>query len=248
MSASPLALDLRPLSQAERLVDTFVAPTKTFTDIRRNASWWLPIILVSILSCVFSYVVLHKIGLATLIDSTLHSSARMEEQMSQATADQVAHMRSMIGKQFQFMYLAPVFLIIVGLISAAILLAVVNFGFGGRATYGQMLAVWFYGTLPLAFISLLTIVTTYAGMTADNFNIKNPVGTNVGYYIMNNGAPRWLETMLSSVDVFTIWSAVLLTLGVSIVAGVKRSSAAIAVFGSWLVWVLLQTGITAVTG
>ena len=248
MSASSLPLETRPLSQGERFLDAFIAPTRTFTDIRRDASWWLPIIFISILSFLFAYVILHKIGMATLVDSTLHSSARMEEQMSQSTPAQAEHMRTLIGKQFQFLYIAPVFLVIFGLISAAILMAVVNFGFGGRSTYGQMLAVWFYGTLPLSFISLLTIITTYAGMTADNFNIKNPVGTNVGYYLMSSGVPRWVETLLSSVDVFTIWSALLLTLGVSIVAGLKRGSAAMAVFGSWFLWILIQTALAAVTG
>ena len=34
------------LSQMERVVDTFVAPKKTFTDILRSTSWWLPFLLM----------------------------------------------------------------------------------------------------------------------------------------------------------------------------------------------------------
>ena len=34
------------LSQVERVVDTFVAPSKTFTDILRSTSWWLPFLLL----------------------------------------------------------------------------------------------------------------------------------------------------------------------------------------------------------
>ena len=34
------------LSQIERVVDTFVAPKKTFTDILRSTSWWLPFLLL----------------------------------------------------------------------------------------------------------------------------------------------------------------------------------------------------------
>ena len=33
------------LSQVERVVDTFVAPSKTFTDILRSTTWWLPFLL-----------------------------------------------------------------------------------------------------------------------------------------------------------------------------------------------------------
>ncbi|MGB7554313.1 MAG: hypothetical protein WBM04_08060 [Candidatus Korobacteraceae bacterium] len=47
-SASSIApVEQPPLSQAERVVDTFVAPSKTFTDIRRNATWWVPWVLIS---------------------------------------------------------------------------------------------------------------------------------------------------------------------------------------------------------
>jgi len=88
-----------------------------------------------------------------------------------------------------------------------------NFVFGGRATYQQMLAVWFYGTLPLAVISILTMVTVFAGISGDSFNIRNTVGTNVGFYLMYGDTPQWLVTLLSSVDIISIWAAVLLTMG-----------------------------------
>ncbi len=41
------------LSEGARLIDTFIAPTKTFTDLRRNASWWAPFALMAIVSVLF---------------------------------------------------------------------------------------------------------------------------------------------------------------------------------------------------
>jgi hypothetical protein len=248
MEQTVVVAEGKPLSEVGRLVDTFVAPTKTFNDIRRSASWWLPFVLVSIVGLLFVYVVMQKVGMATLVDSTIHNSTMLQDRMANATPAQVAAIHAGIERQFRMMYIAPVFVLIIGLIVSGIFLATANFGFGGKATYGQMLAVWFYGTLPLLFISVITIITLYAGMQSDYFNIKDTVGTNVGYFLQGGDSPRWLVTLLSSVDVFAIWSAILLTLGVSIVAGIKRSSAAIVVFGWWLLWVLLQTGIAAAFG
>lgn len=238
----------QPLSQGARFIDTFVAPSKTFNDIRRNASWWFPFIVVCILSLIFAYTALHKVGLPTLVDSVVHSNASLSDRLASATPDQAAKIRSSIEMQFRFMYVAPVIFLIVGLIVAGIFLGTANFLFGGKANYKQMLAVWFYGTLPLIFISLLTIITLFAGMQSDSFNIKNTVGTNIGYFLQGGDMPHWLVTLLSSVDVFAIWSAIVLTIGVSIVAGIKRSSAAIVVFGWWAIYVLFQTAITAITG
>ena len=42
MPEEVLAVEGKPLSQTERVVDTFLAPTKTFADVLRSASWWLP--------------------------------------------------------------------------------------------------------------------------------------------------------------------------------------------------------------
>ena len=38
------------LSQSSRIIDTFIAPSKTFTDINRNPSWWVPWVLMSVVS------------------------------------------------------------------------------------------------------------------------------------------------------------------------------------------------------
>ena len=49
-------------------------------------------------------------------------------------------------------------------------------------------------------------------------------------------------------DVVTIWTLVLLGMGTAIVAGVKRNSGYIAVFGWWAIFVLVSVAIAAITG
>jgi len=237
-----------PLSQVERVVDVFIAPTKTFTDVRRSASWWLPWLLVAAFSMVFSYTVLHKVGIPALVDSVVRATPSVEERLSGASPEDAAKIRQTMEMQFKFMYAYPIIGIVLGLIAAGVLVGSANFIFAGRATYGQMLAVWFYGTLPLLLVSVLTVVTLYAGMSTDGFNIKNPIGTNIGFYLQESTAPKWLVTLLSSVDVFAIWTAIVLSIGVAVVAGIKRSAGAIVVFGWWAIYVLFQAGVAAVTG
>ena len=76
-----------------------------------------------------------------------------------------------------------------------------------------MLAVWFYGTLPLVLFYLLTIILIYAGMSSEQFDINNAIGTNIGYYLAGGESPHWLVALLASVDIFAIWSALLLDAG-----------------------------------
>jgi hypothetical protein len=91
---------------------------------------------------------------------------------------------------------------------------------------------------------LLAVVALFAGVAADSFLISNPVGTNVGYYLSPD-TPKALMALCTHIDIFEIWSVILTTIGVSIVAKVSRGQAAAAVVGWWVVIVLVLVGIAA---
>ncbi len=55
-------------------------------------------------------------------------------------------------------------------------------------------------------------------------------------------ANKALYALASSFDIVTIWILVLLGMGIATVAGVKRSSGYIAVFGWWAIFVLIGVG------
>lgn len=59
-----------PLSEGQRLAYTFVAPSKAFTDLRRNAAWWAPFLILVIVSLSFSYVVDQKVGFRKVVENT----------------------------------------------------------------------------------------------------------------------------------------------------------------------------------
>ncbi len=57
MAAAPISptpispnLEPAPLSEPARILNTFIAPSKTFTDLQRKSSWWAPWLLISIVS------------------------------------------------------------------------------------------------------------------------------------------------------------------------------------------------------
>jgi len=57
-----------------------------------------------------------------------------------------------------------------------------------------------------------------------------------------------LYSLASSLDVVSIWSLVLLAIGTATVAGVKRSSGYLAVFGWWAIFTLVAVGWAAAMG
>jgi len=129
-----------------------------------------------------------------------------------------------------------------------VLWGTINFGFGGKAQFGSIFTVWMYAMLPSVIKTLLGIVVLYAGVAPESFNIKNFAPTNLGAFLNPADTNAALYSLATSIDFITIWSLVLVGIGVAIVAGVKRSSGYIAAFGWWAIVVLLGVGIAAITG
>ncbi len=236
------------LSQMGRVVDAYVAPTKTFLDIRRNASWWLPFLLGIIVSLCFVYAIDRQIGFDQVAQANINRSESGQQRMSSLPAaqrEQTMHTIAISTRIFSYAY--PLVGLIFALIAAGILMASFNFGLGAHATFQQYLAVWFYAGLPFLIKYILAAIAIFAGASADQFDMRNPVGTNIGWYLPSD-IPVWVRTMFSSVDLFTIWVVVLLVLGCATVARVKRSSAAFIVVGWWLLIILGSTVVAAFQG
>lgn len=246
-AAIPYAGETRTgLSQAERVMDIFVAPSKTFVDILRSSSWWLPFLLAAVLSLATAYTVDKRVGFDRVVQNMLHDSPAQEEKIAALEPKQRATQMHMMTTSYRYStFASPIFILIISIIGALILWASFNFGLGAKTTFGQMLAVWMYASLPRLLVSFIMIGTLSMGGNAEGFDLKNPVGTNLAFYLPN--AAPWLRTLLSFIDIVGLWVLVLLVIGTAVVAGVKRGQAAAVVVGWWVLVLIASVGIAAAT-
>jgi hypothetical protein len=131
---------------------------------------------------------------------------------------------------------------------AAVLFGTINFGFGGRAKFADVFAVVYYAWLPSVVKVLLGVVVIYAGMAPESFNIKNFAPTNLGAFLDPVETNKALYALATAFDAVTIWMVVVMGIGVATVAGVKRNAGYIAVFGWWVIVVLLGVASAALFG
>ncbi len=240
-AAAPLPGDA-PLSEPSRIINSFIAPNKTFTDLRRNSSWWAPWILISVVALLFVYTVQVKVGFDQVIRNEIANNARSEAQLSRLPADQRAERMQGIIKFTQAVaYASPVTGLIAFVIIAAVLMATFNFGAGASIPFKTSLAVVTYGNLPTVVYSLLGILSLAVGVNPEGFNIKNPVATNPAYFLDPTGN-RFVYGMASALDLFVLWTLILMAIGYSAVSKLKRSTAVAVIIGWYLVWKLVTSG------
>ncbi len=123
---------------------------------------------------------------------------------------------------------------------AAMLLLAANLMLSAQVTFRQLFAVTCYAFLPNLLAGALAILTMYLKQPED-FDLENPTAFNIGFYLDPQTTPKWLVSVASSVDLFSIWVLLLLALGLT-AAGrrLSYSKALVAVSGLWLLWVALK--------
>lgn len=237
------------LSQMQRITSIFTAPSKTFEDIKQgHKSWWMPFVILAVVGYLFFAAVSLKIGMQQVVDNQIHLNPKQEEKMAEIPPAQreMSMKISLYVTEGVFIATPLLVLAVIGLGSLG-LWGTINFVFGGKAKYGSIFAVWMFASLPSIVKTLLGIVVIFAGVAPDSFNIKNFAPTNLGAFLSPTDTNAALYALATSLDVVTIWTLVLLGMGLAMVAGVKRSSGYIAVFGWWALFVILGAGIAALT-
>jgi len=235
------------LSQWQRVTNTFTAPSKTFEDIQRgNKSWWLPFLIMVLIGYVFFAAVTFKVGWAQVAENAIHLNPKSEEKLNQAPPAQRETAMKITQYSMEGGFAAsPILILIFAVVIAVVLWGTINFVFGGKAKFGSVFAVWMFAALPGIIKSLLGSVVLFAGAAPESFNLNNFAPTSVGACLNPLETNAALYKLASSLDITTIWYLFLMGMGLAIVAGVKRTSGYIAVFGWWALIVLITVGWTA---
>jgi hypothetical protein len=243
--ASPTPTPEPALSQGARIVNTFIAPSKTFTDLRRSASWWAPWLLIAVGAAVFAYAMGKQVGFEQISKSQVEHSKRAE-QFDKLPADQQAAQLRISGKIIAvFSYFSPFLILLYALIGTVVLWLTFKVGFGGETTFGQAYAITMYSWLPGVIGGILGTISLFAGANPEGFDVNNPVGTNVGYYLDPETTGKFVRAMASSLDVLTIWTIILIGIGYACTSKVKRSTAIVVVAVWYLVFKLVTSGLAS---
>lgn len=233
------------MPEGARIVNTFISPSKTFTDLRRSAAWWGPFLLMVILSSSLVYTAGQKIGFRKIMENQMQAQPKAQARLENLPADQRERQMEQGAKVTGvFSYFFPVLLLIMWSVIALLLWATFKVGVGADLSYGKSLGIIVYAGLPLSLKTLLATISIVAGVSPDSFSFQNPIATNPGYF-MDPSSGVFLYGLATSLDVFMIWTLVLSAIGFTCVSKIKTGTAYAVVFGWWAALTLAATGLSA---
>ncbi len=225
------------LGEVSRLTGVFFEPAKTFADVAERPGFWAPLILIIVVSLVYMVLFGQHVGWERMIRHQVETSSR--------SAQQTPEQRE-AGIQMG-MKIAPVMTyvgILVGvpvvwLIWAAILLGIVKGMMSAQVRLKQMFAIIAYSSVPGVIMALLAIAVMFM-KPPDDFNLQNPLVFNPGAFMDPLTSSKFLYSLASSLDLFRLWTLVLIAIGLKAAGGkqVSMGGAVTAVFLPWAIWTL----------
>ena len=242
-SSAPLPVP-QPLSEASRLVGVFVSPKSTFPDIVRRPRWWIPMILLGIMSTIVGVAYGRHVGWDRLVRQSIERNPRMDQLSAQQREQAIAvgtRIASYAGYATGFTSAISI------LVVAAVLIFLFNVLMSADLKFSSVLGIVGYGFLPLLVSSALTLLVMFM-KDPDDFDIQRPLAFNLGAFLPDS-TPRWAIVGASSFDVFSFWVIALMAIGIS--SSVRRISftkAFITILFPWALVVILRVVQTAFFG
>jgi len=225
-SEQPTAQPSQPgLSETSRIINSFVAPRKTFEDLRQNPSWWVPWLVAAVFTVVFALVAVQKLDMRHLVQQRIEQSASAQarmEQLSPEQREQAMALQATITKITFYMY--PLISLVIGLVVAAVLMGVFNFGFAAEIPFQRALAIVFYSFLPAGILTaVLLSLSILVSADPNSIDLTNPMPTNPAFFMDPQGS-KILYGLANGLDVFRIWTILLLGLGFSAASSKRKPS------------------------
>jgi len=220
-----------PISQ--QLVKIFTDPVTFFQNLRENPTWLLPLILIILMSIIFTSVT--KDQMLEFRKQMIYDSEKIPEELKDQSIEQIENMSP--GAYFTQAVIGS--FIGVGLIyviGAGFLLLIGNFFLGGQATFKQMFALFTWANM----VSIVEMLVKMILVLQKN---SMEVYTSLALFMDPAKSKTFIFQLLNAIDVFTIWKVILLAIGFGIIYRFSAKKSYITVISIYVVYVLLSIGI-----
>ena len=219
----------------------FSSPGEAFQEIAARPRWWVPVLLIGLVSTIYSLAFAAKVGFDRGIRQIIESSpqaANLTPPQIEAAAARGAQIGQLTG------YFAIITTAVGFLIVALVLKLLFDVLLGADIGLHRMMGIVGYANLPMLLYTGLVLLVLNLKAPED-FSLANPLAFNVGAFLPS-GSSAWLRSLGSSLDLFSFWVMGLMAVGVS--AASRKISFGKALGGvvvCWGTYVCLKVGALA---
>lgn len=223
-----------------RIIGVFFSPKPTFEDIVRTPTWVLPIVLLTIFSIAVCFAINQRVNWREFMSQQIEKSP----QAASLSAEQ-KEQRIEAGAKF-----SPIFTYVVGVVGpilGTLIVGLVMWGAynllgGANTNFSTSFAITSHAFLTGLVSSVLFLLILYL-KPYGTVDLENPVAANVAAFLPDDAA-KWLVTLGKSIDIFTIWTLILLAIGFAATnpKKLRGSKPLVIAFSVWVAFVVCRVG------
>lgn len=221
--------EVKPFSWWERLKYVFISPSKVFENIKEHPRVLFPMLVILIGMLIINLLMINVIKDA-LRDEFIRQASLSGQEVTE--------------EYINFLVTSGVIGAIIGTVITVVAVWIVKStlinafsGFvNGTGRFKQALSVITYSYFPV-FIG--SIIVTIISLVTKQYNIL----TSLAVFLPDSQAGTILYSILANLDIFVIWYQVLAIIGISKVYSVSKKSSSILVLGTWIVYILVSSGL-----
>jgi Yip1 domain len=237
-----------PKNFIARLIGTWFSPGETFAEMKHSPKLLLPIIFAIVFGACTGYAMSQRLEMGRM----------MREQFDQAVADgkmkaEDADAQAKTVTRFataQFVGGGALGTLIGALVIAGIF-KLISMMMGHENTYASLFAVTLYTFIAVTLVSTIVFLILLYLKDPSEITFKNMgniVASNVASWVSliagENTLPKFLNGLLSRIDVFSIWIIALLSIGYAAVTHrMKTGTAATYLIALYVVYALVASAL-----
>jgi hypothetical protein len=226
-----------PINHFGRIAGIFFSPGNTLEDIVRKPSWIVPVAILTFLSVLVCISINQRINWRDFISQEIEKNSRAS-QLSPQQKEQQIDAGAKYAPYATYIFGIPGAFVLV-LIVALIMLGAYNLLAGANVNYTTSLGIVSHAFVPSIISSVLFLLILFL-KTPGTVDLENPVATNIGAFLPEDSA-KWLAKLCTSIDIFSIWTLVLIAMGFA-VANPKKLKGTRAYTIAFTVWVTFVVG------
>jgi hypothetical protein len=233
----------KSLNVFQRFAGVLFAPADTFRDIARRPDILGPLLIILLIGYATTAVVMQKMDFTTVIEQ---QAGQMRKQNPNMDEEQLQQMeRLTMASMKVFGWISPLIMVAWYALVALVLMFAFRL-FGGEGTYKQAFSVTLYAWVPLILFGILMTVIVLARGSFDPATAATLVKSNLAFLVDMTEQPV-LFSLLSSFDIFTIWTIALLSIGFGTVFKTSTAKAAAIVVSLWIAMIFVKVGFAALS-
>jgi hypothetical protein len=223
-----------PIGDVGRMTGVLFSPSATYQDIVARPTWITPLLLLLVLSIAVVGSFSQRVGWRSFMEKQFDKDPRVAQLSPQ---DRQARLDASLKFVPPIVYVSVVIgTFVVPVIIAAILMGAFNLMAGTRVNFKTALAIVAFSWMPFVIHGLLSLVLMFL-KSPDAIDLEHLVASNPGAFLSSD-ASKWLMTLATAFDVFTLWVIVLEGIGFS-ATNPKKASVAKGVTIVFVCWAIL---------